>query len=468
MSAWRDTAVPTRSVGSNLDLSPDSLSGPHRTVNPGIPGETALPLVPDEGWTSDPSASTRIRPRPRSPSGLRPASPRLRGTSTVRPLKSKSWGPGDPGAARAYPLPYRPKSPTHFQRVSRSISPKRTLASNYHCRGLLQEVLQYGTPIPFVGTEVPRFQERFSLPFVVQGPWSGEEPTAFYQNGDGKIALETLGGPTLQGTDEDHAQEDSDDSFLDELDQEAEPRRLDANHHFWSFKDPLTRRAQALLKKSYQSISEAQNRPRHLVYACPFFRKDPTQYSPCLADTSMTTISEVKRHLSRHHTQPHYCPVCYETFRLASEKEAHILQRTCQKREVTHVEGMTPEQKALISEKCKGERPERWCSIWRILFGRPLGFLEPFLPPVLSSELVLVKEFWEERGRDITEEFLRDMGVMKPGSTPQEIDQSAVLGLANAVLEDLAGSTFWASGLDHGLRNTPKRYSPSDSTRGGT
>lgn len=466
MSGLRDTSVPspTQSFGSNFGLSLEAPSGPHRAVDPGILEKTTPPLMPDEGWTSDPSASVSILPRPRSPRGLRSTSPKLRGASTVRPLKSRTWGPGNPGAARASALPHRPKSPTPFQRVSRSLSPKRNLASNYHCRGLLQEVLQYGTPIPFVGTEVPRFQERFALPFVVQGPWSGEEPLAFHQNGDGQIALEALGGPSIQGTDEDQAQEGSSDSFLDELDQETGPRCLDPNHRFWSFKDPLTRHAQVLLRKSYQSISEAPNRPRHLVYACPFFHKDPTQYATCLADTSMTTISEVKRHLWRHHTQPHYCPVCYESFRLASEKDAHILQRTCEKREVTHVEGMTPEQKALISENCKGERPDRWCSIWRILFGRPRGFLEPFLPPVLSSELALVKEFWEERGENITKEFLRDMGVTKPGPDPQENDQPAIIGLANAVLDELAGLTFWMSGLDQGLRNTPARYSPSNST----
>ena len=458
MSASCGGASVPQPFDSSLELSPAAPTEPHRAVDPGIHEKTTLPLVPDEGRTSDPYPSTQTRSQPRASRGLKSASPRTRGTSTGGPLKSRTWGPGSTGATRVYPLPHRPKSPAHIQRISRSISPRRTLAPNYHYRGLLQEALQCGTPVPYVGAEAPRFQERFTLPFVVHGPWSGDEPVTLYHHGHGTMALEIPENPSLQETDENQAQEDSDDSFLEELDQDAEPPCLDPNHRFWSFKDPLTRRAQVLFREFYQSIGEeAHKRRQTFVYACPFFRKDPVRYSPCLAETSMATISEVKRHLWRHHSQPHYCPVCYGTFRLASEKDAHILQRACEKREVTHVDGMTPEHKALISAKCKGERPEQWCRIWRILFGRPLGFLEPFLPPVLSSELILVKEFWGKKGRDITEEFLRDMGVMRPGSDPQEIDEPAILGLGNAVLQDLTSLTFWMSGLAHSLRNTPAR-----------
>lgn len=458
MPSSLDSAALAQTFDSSLDLSPEASAGLHTAVDPGTHGGTTLPLVPDEGWTPEPSSSARTHPRPKASRGLRSASPTLRGASTARPLKSKTWGPGNPGATRAYPLPHRSQGAAHSQRVSRSISPKRTLVPNYHYPGLLQEALQYGPFIPFVGTEVPRFQETFVLPFVAHGIWSGEEFIASHQHGHGTIALDVPEGPALQEADDDQAQEDSDDSFLEELEQAPEPPRLDPGHRFWSFKDPLTRRAQVLFRKSYQSISEeAQKKRRHLVFACPFFRKDPARYSPCLADTSMTTISEVKRHLWRHHSQPYYCPVCYGTFCLASEKDAHILQRTCEKREVTHVAGMTPRQKEIISAKYRGERPEDWCSIWRVLFGRPLGVLEPFLPPVLSSELMLVTDFWEEKGRGITEEFLREMGVMEPGSDCPESDEAAILGLVDAVLQDLAGMTLWMSGLVRDLRKTHAR-----------
>lgn len=269
------------------------------------------------------------------------------------------------------------------------------------------------------------------------------------------VPLEVLGNNAYQETAEGEDQGETDDTLLDEVDQpEEEQSRLDPDHQFWGIKDWLVQHAQVRFAQSHQSVQgEIQNTQWIKVFACPFFHKDPTRYWTCLADTT-TTIQGVKRHLWCHHSQPYYCPVCYDTFPLSSKRDAHIKQRACEKREVIRFDGMTPEQKALISTRCRGNSgAAQWRGIWNVLFGRPAGVLEPFLPPVLAWNVKLVAEFWKARGREITEEFLGDMEI--GAAACQDGDYSAISGLVNVALKDLVRLTFWRSGLVHSLENLP-------------
>ncbi|SPO07601.1 uncharacterized protein DNG_10296 [Cephalotrichum gorgonifer] len=437
------------------------------------------PTESDRGWMSDPSDSPRPhhrlhhRPRASPYSGF--AVPIARQNASVQPVRSSwTWGPGPRMSTRQQYLASRRQSPpARFQRLSRSTSPRRTLRAGYFYGDLLHEALQQGDSSPF-----PAATAAFSLiqgaapPFAVHHLWPSEDcavPGA-QQSMDGVLSLPVPEAPLVyleNGEDDQEQQDDSDDSFLDEPYQmtDAVPR-LEESHRLYRLKDRLVQRAQNLFAQSQRFIPQGSQRfalPWQPMFSCPFFSKDPEKYWPCLEDTSTATILGVKRHLWHHHSQPYYCPVCYDTFPLASERDTHILGRTCAKKdEVVHFDGMSPEQRALIAtkERGKGESgPRQWWGIWKILFGRPREKLEPFLPPALSWNILLVTEFWKARGKEITEQFLGDMERMEGGvsgegrSEFQDVDENTVSGLVNAVLRDLVGLTFWRSGLVRNLGN---------------
>ena len=377
----------------------------------------------------------------------------------ARPRASWSWGPGNSVLVRPSPPKIsRRQSPGRFRGLSRSISPRRNLVTDYHYRGLIQEALLIKTNTPFPGDTVSESQQSFLPSLNASDSWPRMECPIPTSEAVHEVLPIDLGFIYSQEPEYEEAPEGSDDSVLDDIEQlDEQASRLDPNHPFWRAKNSLFQRAQVLFAHSYLSIqAQAQKRRYKPSFSCPYFYNDPKRHWDCLADTPMGGIRDVKRHLGRCHSQPFYCPVCYDIFPLESARDAHITRRACEKRDVRRFDGMSPEQKNMILAKCKGgSGPDQWRRIWSTLFGRPPAVLAPFLPPALAWDIMLVTDFWRARGAEITEQCLGDMGLIDEGVACQGDDESAVAGLARVVLRDLVGLAFWRSGLVRSLGNIP-------------
>ncbi|KAJ2904750.1 hypothetical protein MKZ38_007258 [Zalerion maritima] len=70
--------------------------------------------------------------------------------------------------------------------------------------------------------------------------------------------------------------------------------------------------------------------PNHTArLRCPYFASNPTRHRSCLANADITSILSLKKHISRAHSRPTYCPVCFATFQDASLRDRHIRARCC-------------------------------------------------------------------------------------------------------------------------------------------
>lgn len=66
---------------------------------------------------------------------------------------------------------------------------------------------------------------------------------------------------------------------------------------------------------------------RHLLFACPFFKRDPRLYSNC-AQFAVERIRDIKQHVYRNHFQqprPHHCPQCKLTFESIEDFQEHLV-----------------------------------------------------------------------------------------------------------------------------------------------
>lgn len=436
-----DDAVLAQALQSQLRASCDLFPRPSAGLVD-ITQDSDWEQTPDDGAAFPP---VRTRPWPREACRRRPASP------TARPRISWTRGPGIHPLMRPTQI-YRRQIPGRPRGLSRSISTGRRLDVECRYRDLLQEAPLLGSADVVAQEQPPGFQESiapslFAHEFRPREGWDirNTRPVP----GMGTLELEDPVTMPCPETAEDDTSENSNDSPLDGIDQpDKDCFHLDPDHRLWGVKESVFQHAQTRFAKSYQSIQRETVENWTPLFACPFFRKDPARYWPCLADTSMTTIRGVKQHLWRHHSQPYYCPVCYAVFPVASERDIHIMKRSCEKRDVVRFDGMTPEQKTLVLAGSKGySKPAQWRRIWDLLFERPPAALEPFLSTGLSWKITLVTGFWKAKGKDITEQFLSDMGTAREGLSRKGCDDTALSGVVNAVLRDLVGLVFWQSAL---------------------
>lgn len=444
-----DDAVLTQTLRSQLRVSPDPLTRPPAgLVN--ITQGPAPERTPDEGETCAPVRIDAWQGLARRP---RPTSP------TTRPRIPRNYGPIMPTLIRPAQI-YRHQIPGRLRRLSRPGSSGLCLPADCRYKDLLQEAVLLSATNAVPEVQTAGFQDG-AVPSPVAhefwplDAWDIRHTLRISRMGPSEMEDQSMMPYAEAG--EDETSESSNHSLSDGIDQPEKDRpRLDPDHRLWRVKDSIVQHAHARFSQSYQPTQKETMEKWTPLFACPFFRKDPARHWPCLADTSMTTIRGVKQHLWRRHSQPYYCPICYGIFPVASERDTHITKRACEKKDMIVFDGMTPEQKTLLSAGFKGySMPEQWREIWKLLFGKPPKILEPFLTTELSWKITLVTEFWKAKGKEITEQFLGDMGAAEAGLSTQGCDDTAVPALVNAVLQDMVGLVFWRSALGLDLRIMP-------------
>ncbi|CAG9974793.1 unnamed protein product [Clonostachys byssicola] len=166
--------------------------------------------------------------------------------------------------------------------------------------------------------------------------------------------------------------------------------------------------------------------------ACPFYITNPTRYQGCLLQHDLQSIEDVIRHVSEHHTEPPYCPICRREFERASTRDIHVRERACTP-STGDVDGVNDRQKRMLVKKDKiqmGER-KRWARIWRTVFPNRKLENSPYLNNGLGRNISILRDYWVSNGYDTVMEFLGRMGI-SDGFELQDIK-----ALSKICLEDL-------------------------------
>lgn len=153
--------------------------------------------------------------------------------------------------------------------------------------------------------------------------------------------------------------------------------------------------------KKARSSSEG-SLPTEKLLACPYWKYDPTRYSPVntsekkyrgCSSVYLRDIARLKQHLYRVHKMPDYhCQRCLEIFEDEPSLEEHVrapVELACAYRENTSSELLSERQCVQLRKRWTGKTTEEaWKCIWSIIFPRldpPLSIYVEDTPASLQS-----------------------------------------------------------------------------------
>ncbi|KAF7181996.1 hypothetical protein CNMCM7691_001384 [Aspergillus felis] len=136
--------------------------------------------------------------------------------------------------------------------------------------------------------------------------------------------------------------------------------------------------------------SKSEDRP--LRFACPFFKRHPESFRTC-GMSDHENSSRVKQHISRKHRMPIYCPRCSETFKTEHDRDTHARDVDCPVGPRANFICATAEQLRKLSKRnARQTDRENWNAIYMILFPEDPLPESPYLDPLVSYEVNLVRE----------------------------------------------------------------------------
>ncbi|KAK1487821.1 hypothetical protein CTAM01_11667 [Colletotrichum tamarilloi] len=175
--------------------------------------------------------------------------------------------------------------------------------------------------------------------------------------------------------------------------------------------------------------------------ACPLFRKDPRRYAAC-AKSRLRRIRDVKQHLRRKHTRPeYYCPTCWETYSGPDERDAHLIQRSCNGPEGSGPPWISREQDTLLEGRVpNGSTAQQWFSVWDIVCPGQTRPEPPFcfLGRMVEDISTFRRELWETKGSEIIEDLVsqREATLQEPlTEETRSLLQRCIMDAVRRVLE---------------------------------
>lgn len=178
--------------------------------------------------------------------------------------------------------------------------------------------------------------------------------------------------------------------------------------------------------------SEKPSSERHqhsdlLIFACPYFKRDPMSHGRCCSYT-LRRIRDVKQHLTRRHRLPKYCPRCTKTFRNEELRDTHVRDADCERKPLRKPEGITDEQERKLRKKVPASQSpgEQWYGIFDILFPdhnpRPAS---AYLDGLLTQQVLEYQLFFRTQGPNIMHAIMSACGAVTWKQPPGEPDLDA-------------------------------------------
>ncbi|KAF1830104.1 hypothetical protein BDW02DRAFT_573353 [Decorospora gaudefroyi] len=161
-------------------------------------------------------------------------------------------------------------------------------------------------------------------------------------------------------------------------------------------------------------------------FACPFYKHDPDRYRNrrTCPGPGWPTVHRMKEHLYRSHSQPIFCPICYETFKSDKEQSNHVRLQQCQRSSPQQIEGIDRETVWTLRKRTTALRLEedKWRDVYQVLFPdiAAADIPSPFYDCDSPSEAS--RRFRRELLRRVQQELLVEAGQV-PGHVEQQILQ---------------------------------------------
>jgi len=185
-----------------------------------------------------------------------------------------------------------------------------------------------------------------------------------------------------------------------------------------------------------------------VTFACPFAKKNPVKYRSCYA-CILKRIGDVKQHLSRYHQLPIYCPKCMSCFDTEDQRDEHVRDSSCVKRDMIKYEGVTRAQKALLGQKVSSKLSsvDQWFTIFDILFpGHTPRPKSSYINVELTLDLEGFQDLMNAEGPNIILNVIRSRNIQMSTVANEEHDLSALL----------------LSAIEEGLQSIAQRWSESN------
>lgn len=154
-----------------------------------------------------------------------------------------------------------------------------------------------------------------------------------------------------------------------------------------------------------------------VLFACPFWKQDRTYWKDCFG-YKLKRIRDVKQHLRRKHSQLFCCDRCGREFRSADVLIRHsssFIQ--CNTRSFRR-KWLSETQKEVLAKKSPRAKPDdQWYAMWDLIFPRQLRPDSPYLDESLCNHLSSFRDFLEQRGPDIIQQFGQQGGFGSRSAT---------------------------------------------------
>ncbi|KAI0095675.1 hypothetical protein F4776DRAFT_677395 [Hypoxylon sp. NC0597] len=181
-------------------------------------------------------------------------------------------------------------------------------------------------------------------------------------------------------------------------------------------------------------------------FACLWYQKDPWKYRDC-AKYELRRIKDVKQHAGRKHMKPDiYCPVCFELFKKANERDEHIQKKSCDSKPDPEFDGITEQQRKELNQKAnRGKNEaEQWYYMWDTIFPNAVRPPSPYLGNDRGQLLPVLRKFWTKRGAEI----ISGVQALLPPKFDPQITQQIVEVIFKGLEMELSN---WTSALDEHL-----------------
>jgi hypothetical protein len=160
------------------------------------------------------------------------------------------------------------------------------------------------------------------------------------------------------------------------------------------------------------------------TWACPFYRFSPSEHQGCLWSLSLPSVRSTIQHVIADHQLAHFCPLCRTTFSSATERDAHIVARCCEKREdIPPPAGVSEDQLERIDAAYQrwmamgASEEEQWFGLWEILFPGAPQPSSPYLMATHEWEATALRQFWHDEGHELVSRQLERLGVIRYGDS---------------------------------------------------